>query len=337
MKRNIFRILLQILGIGFLSSTLVFSQGTPSPKIKSVRVYVRDYYGKPFSNLKPQNFVVKEDGEEQKIEYLEEEKEPFAVAVLIDTNYFPSLSSFLALKFIQKFDRRNRYSIIAFNKGIEDLTLWDSSDDELINALSKISEHKEENSSSVFNDAMINGFEKLKSAPLKKKIILVFANGYDVKSKTNLNKLTETAQRSDVTIIGIAFNDDSFNSIMAGPQHETLDKLTAKTGGKVFDFTYPASGPTFQIDVFRDSTGSTIKREIRDSPNFPRQKANIEQQYEQYVEVIANMIGKTYLIGYFPKKADGKRRECEVKLLLDGTESKKLKYELRKKELFPEN
>ena len=337
MKRNIFQILLHILGVGFLTSTLVFSQETPSSKMKNVRVYVQDYYGKPFSNLKPQNFVVKEDGEEQKIEYFEEEREPFAVAVLIDINYFPSLSSYLALKFIQKFDSKNRYSIIGFNKGIEDLALWDSDDGQLINALSKISDYKEENSSSVFNDAMIDGFEKLKSSSLKKKIILVFANGYDVKSKTNLNKLTETAKKSDVTIIGIAFNDDSFNSTMAGSQHETLDKLTAKTGGRVFDFTYPASGPTFQIDVFRDSAGRTIRREIRDAPNFPRQKTNLEQQYEQYVEVIANMIGKTYLIGYFPRKADGKRRECEVKLLLDGTDSKKLKYDLRKKEMYLEN
>ena len=67
MKRTAFFILLQILGVGFLSATLVFSQSESGSKMVLLRASVTDKKGNIVTDLKPEDFEVYENGKKQDI------------------------------------------------------------------------------------------------------------------------------------------------------------------------------------------------------------------------------------------------------------------------------
>lgn len=313
-------------------TTFCFSQN--SAKMKYVRISVFDEYGRIPANLKPENFVIEENKTPQKITYFDEEKKPAAVVILIDKKYFPSLSAISALRFIQKSNKNNDYAIVGFDDEIEELADWKSNDETLVLSLNKIANSKSKNSSSIFFDAVNYSLEKLAKSNAEKKILLVFADDYDRKSKTSISKLTNLIKSSSATIYGIDFIDYSRVPTFVSSYHETFDKLTTKGGGKVYDFPYSSDAPNFRVDEYRSSDGRTIRREVKDLPKYAKPQKSIEEIYDKYLDEIIETIERTYLLGYIPSDSGGKQHEAKIKIKVNDEKGKKLSLKFKSKEFF---
>lgn len=115
-----------------LFSVAIFSQTTSvdddeilriDTQLIDVPIVVTDPAGKPIVNLKPNNFIVYEDGKPQEIANFSATDEPFEVALLLDTS--GSTRSDLRLikrsasMFIDSLREGDRVSIISFNTDVE--------------------------------------------------------------------------------------------------------------------------------------------------------------------------------------------------------------------------
>lgn len=191
--------IIQILSVGLFAATLVFSQPTESAKDVFFRVNVEGDYGRMISDLKKENFTLKEEGIEQEITSFAVDDSPASVVILMDVSYSIELEvrqamTRAALKFIQNSDSKNEYSIIAFGDVNLQLTDWASTDEELLDALNKIANFNGKIKETDFFGACLSAMEKLNTGKNQKKVLLIFSDGEDnannkkYKEVTNLSK-----------------------------------------------------------------------------------------------------------------------------------------------------
>jgi VWFA-related protein len=79
-------------------------------------------------------------------------------------------------------------------------------------------------------DALAAALERLKTAPLDKKVLLLISDGGDNASKHTFSQVLRMAQSSSVIIYAIGLFDE--NSADQNPR--VLEKLTKETGGKAY-------------------------------------------------------------------------------------------------------
>ena len=303
MKNRLFQ-LIWIAGIGLLASMPVFSQTETNAKMVRLRVSVIDKNEKIVGALKQERFTVKEDGAEQKISYFATDEEKASVVILMDlsesvTDSAKKANVRCALKFIQKSHPDNDYSVIGFNENIVELASWKDGSDQAVRVLKDIYDAKPVKSNTRFYDAVMTGFEKLKTGVNDKKILLIFSDGADNESKESFGKVAKALKGNDVIIYSVAVLPAGSAFITSMQGQAFLDELAAISGGKIY---------------------------------FPQTFEDAEAAIDNVVSAVKNQ----YLIGYVPREPRKNKdwHSVKIKVSTPDANDKKQSLSVRTREGF---
>jgi Ca-activated chloride channel homolog len=304
MSRNyIFQTIFTII----ISSGFVFAQtpvATPTPKpisddsgrVKTIEVRlpitVKDKKKNLISGLLKKDFAVFEDGIQQEVTFMSDEKTnpPVYVGVLMDTS--PSTAG--KTKFSKEAAKNFLYTVIRLRKDkaafmtfdheinlIQDFT--DKLDllDRAVDRVSKVGTQ-----TSLYDAVYQFSDEKLRNAPGRRVVVLI-TDGDDTFSRAELSDAIDIAQRTETTVFAISTKAGFLGSVPgveAGTVKDSgdsdLSRLCAETGGNVF------------------FTGSMI-------------------ELERAFSKISQELRSQYIVTYRPanQNYDGKKRKVEVRLI----------------------
>lgn len=300
MKKTASIILLQILGVGFLSATFVFSQTESNSKMVLLRASVIDKRGKVVEGLKQEQFTVENEGIEQKISYFSNKEEPYSISILFDisasveqTSRYINAKS--ALNFIQKANPQNEYSMIAFNSEVIELTDWGKDQKQIADLLNKIIEPKKIDAKTVFYNALVYAEKKFKDSKYANKALLIFSDGQDNASSYDYKTVNRMLEESDAVIYSIRLTDHRDAKTIENIQGQALlDELAKVSGGSAF--------------YARKAT-----------------------EMEEIIESVSAELKSRYAIGYIPKEPlnSKDRGKIKLKVIADDAKGKKLKLTTR--------
>jgi Ca-activated chloride channel family protein len=186
------------------------------------------------SGLDVSNFQVYEDGRQQKISLFRHEDTPVTAGVVVD--HSGSMAAKRddviagAVAFVQGGNPQDREFVVNFSDsvtfGLPTSVPFTNSVEDLKAALLKTPVSGE----TALYDALAAALERLKTAPLDKKALLLISDGGDNTSKHTFSQVLRMAQSFSVIIYAIGLFDE--NSADQNPR--VLEKLTKETGGKAY-------------------------------------------------------------------------------------------------------
>lgn len=276
------------LGVILLSALLsafpAFSQNDDDEPIKVdsslvvINTTITDAKGKPVLGLKQNQFQVFEDGKEQKIEFFEAEKTPFAAVILLDSSgsmeQRVSLARSAAIQFLDRLRLDDVTAIYNFDSKISLVQDFSNSRD-IYEGVFDI----KANGMTVLNDAIIKAAEELQNRPEKRRAIIVLSDGADTQSKRSADKALKAALAANATIYTVDMSGLNSGNTRERMQNQgVLKNFAEKTGGKFI----ATPGGVAMRDAFKN---------------------------------IVEELGIQYTLGYHPTNTanDGKWREIEVK------------------------
>ncbi len=208
---------------------------------------ITDANGKPSTSLKQAQFKIFEDGEEQKIEFFEAAKTPFAAVILIDSSgsmeQRVSMARSAAINFLDGLRSDDVAAIYNFDTKVS--LIQDFSDSRDI--AEKVFDLKA-SGMTVLNDAIFKAAQELAKRPEKRKAIIVISDGADTNSKYSADKALKAALAANATIYTIDMSaidtggKDRLQSIGA------LKNFAEKSGG-IF---VPTAGGAAMREAFKN-------------------------------------------------------------------------------------
>jgi len=243
-----------------------------------LNVTVTDSDGKPVKNLKPGQFKVFENGLEQKVDFFEPEKTPFAAVILMDTSGSMeggiAMARSAAINFLDGLRSEDVTAIYNFDSKVSLVQDFSSNRD----IAEKIFNLKA-NGMTVLNDAIYQAALELGKRGEKRKAIIVLSDGADTKSGRSADKALKAAIAANATIYTI---DMSLQN--------TGDRTKLQSQGALKNFAEKSGG------IFIPTPGGAALREA----------------FKNVVEEL----GVQYTLTYQPTdtKKDGKWRAIEIKV-----------------------
>jgi Ca-activated chloride channel homolog len=274
------------LGIIFLSAfffaNFAFAQNDDEPiKVDSsvvvLNATITDAKGKFVGGLKQNQFQVFEDGKEQKIEFFEAEKTPFAAVILLDSSGSMetrvSLARSAAIQFLDRLRTDDVTAIYNFDSKISLVQDFSNSRD-IYEGVFDI----KANGMTVLNDAIVNAAEVLEKRSEKRRAIIVLSDGADTRSARSADKALKAALAVNATIYTVDMSALDSNGRERMQNQGVLKNFAEKSGGKFI----ATPGGVAMRDAF---------------------KAIVEE------------LGIQYTLGYSPtnQAKDGKWRAIEIK------------------------
>lgn len=243
-----------------------------------LNVTVTDSNGKAVKGLKPEQFKVLVDGEEQKVEFFEPEKTPFAAVILMDTSGSMeggiSMARSAAINFLDGLREEDVTAIYNFDSKVSLVQDFSNSRD----IVEKIFNLKA-SGMTVLNDAIYEAAVELGKRQEKRKAIVVLSDGADTRSGRSADKALKSAIAAGATIytIDMSLSNAGGSGKLTG--QGALKNFAEKSGGK-----------------FIATPGGAALREA----------------FKNVVEEL----GTQYTISYEPtnRKKDGKWRAIEIRV-----------------------
>ena len=234
--------------------------------------------GKPASGLKENQFKVFEDGQEQKLDFFEAAKTPFAAVILIDTSGSMeqriSMARSAAINFLDGLRADDMTAIYNFDSKVSLVQDFSNSRD----ITDRIFNLKADGYT-VLNDAILKAADELKKRPEKRKAIVVISDGADTRSGNSADKALKASVAAGATIYTIDMSAADSNDSNRRQSQSALKNFAEKSGGI---FVATAGGAAMR-DAFKN---------------------------------IVEELGSQYTLGYQPSNAkkDGKWREIEIRV-----------------------
>ena len=279
-KLSNFSLFLFLISFCFVSP--VFAQDDDVIKVDSSLVVlnttITDARGLPVAGLKQSQFKVFEDGQEQKIDFFDAEKTPFAAVILIDTSGSMearmSMARSAAINFLDGLRPDDVTAIYNFDTKVSLVQDFSNSRD----ITERIFDLKADGYTAL-NDAIYKAAQELEKRPEKRKAIIVLSDGADNKSGRSADKVLKAVLASNLTIY-------------------TIDMSTVETGGKDRMQNQGA------LKNFAEKSGGTFIP----TPGGAAMRAALKNIVEE--------LGTQYTLGYQPMntKKDGKWRAIEIKV-----------------------
>ena len=241
---------------------------------------ISDAAGKPVGGLKQAQFKVYEDGQEQKIEFFEAEKTPFAAVILIDTSgsmeQRVSMARSAAINFLDGLRSEDVTAIYNFDSRVSLVQDFSNSRD----ITEKVFDLKA-SGMTVLNDAIYKAAQELSKRSEKRKAIIVISDGTDTRSSKSSDKALKAALAANTTIytIDMSASDAASGGNGRFQSQAALKNFAEKSGG-----------------IFIPTAGGAAMR----------------QAFKNIVEEL----GVQYTLGYQPSnsKKDGKWRAIEIRV-----------------------
>ncbi len=273
--------LLPFLFTFFSASSIVGQNDADTIKVESsivvLNATITDAKGKPVSGLKQNQFQVFEDGKEQKIEFFEAEKTPFAAIILLDSSgsmqQRVSLARSAAIQFLDRLRIDDVAAIYNFDSKIS-LVQDFSNNRDIYEGVFDI----KANGMTVLNDAVFKAAEELDKRTEKRRAIIVLSDGADTQSGRSADKALKAALAANATIYTVDMSAIDSNGKERMQSQGALKNFAEKSGGK---FVATPGGVALR-DAFKN---------------------------------IVEELGVQYTLGYQPTNTakDGKWRTIEIK------------------------
>lgn len=266
---------------------------TISSRVNVVTLFatVHDADGKVAKNLTRDDFVLLEDGAQQRIDYFAQESDlPLTIGPLVDTSRSQTgvleqerRASYTFLDQVLR-EGKDQAFVVHFDLQVETLQGPTSSRSELESALARL-KIPERDSTLVFS-AIKDSSEASMRPLMGRKAFILLSDGVAFKEPTSITTAIEYAQRADTIIYPIRFSDPVpfsrpvIGAILAiASEHgkQGLRRLANETGGAYFEVTASQS---------------------------------IEDIYSQIEEALRNQ----YSIGYTPARAHSDGKYHKIKL-----------------------
>jgi Ca-activated chloride channel homolog len=269
-----------------------YAQDPPKPqqKLRSVTrtvpmfVTVTDDGGRLVPDLEMEDFEVYDNGKKQTLTVFENKSLPIAVIVMLDTS--GSMTLILdrvkagAEQFLIRLLPEDVGRVAAFNDKIEFLPKdeFTGDRDRLIAELDELDFGYDTR----LWDAVDEGLRRLEGIP-QRRVILVFTDGDDTKSRRDLDDVMQQARAQEVMVYSIGVPTEIFNGAqrVRSTPGKGLKKLSEETGGG------------FYLLKSTDELGPTFTR-------------------------VAQELHSQYVLGFSPATLDGKVHKLEVKLRKPG-------------------
>ncbi|MDQ3063255.1 MAG: VWA domain-containing protein [Acidobacteriota bacterium] len=239
---------------------------------------ITDVNGKSITGLKQTQFKVFEDGQEQKVDFFEAEKTPFAAVILIDTSGSMegsvSMARSAAINFLDGLRVDDMAAIYNFDSRVSLVQDFSNSRD----VSEKVFDLKAAGMT-VLNDAIYKAALELSKRSEKRKAIIVLSDGADTKSGRSSDKVLKAAIAANATIYTIDMSSINMGGKDKFQSQAALKNFAEKSGG-IF---VPAPG------------GVAMRRAFKN---------------------VVEELGVQYTLGYQPtnQKKDGKWRAIEIRV-----------------------
>jgi Ca-activated chloride channel family protein len=212
---------------------------------------ISDAGGKLVGGLKQSQFKVFEDGQEQKIEFFEAEKTPFAAVILIDTSgsmeQRVSMARAAAINFLDGLRSEDVTAIYNFDSRVSLVQDFSNSRD----ITEKVFDLKA-SGMTVLNDAIYKAAQELSKRSEKRKAIIVISDGADTRSSKSSDKALKAALATNATIytIDMSASDPSSGGSSNGRfQSQAALKNYAEKSGGIF---IPTAGGVAMRQAFKN-------------------------------------------------------------------------------------
>jgi VWFA-related protein len=229
------------LGILFFTALfLAFSSAAQTTDDEPIRVEsslvvinatITDAKGSPVAGLKQNQFQIYEDGMEQKIEFFEAAKTPFAAVILLDSSgsmeHRVSLARSAAIQFLDRLRTDDVAAIYNFDSKISLVQDFSNSRD-IYEGVFDI----KANGMTVLNDAIYKAAEELGKRPEKRRAIIVLSDGADTQSGRSADKALKAALGAGATIYTVDMSAINANGKERMQNQGVLKNFAEKSGGK---------------------------------------------------------------------------------------------------------
>jgi Ca-activated chloride channel family protein len=204
-------------------------------KLVNVFVTVTDDHGAPITNLKKENFQLREDGKEQKIAVFDKESAlPLSIVLAVDT----SLSTRKDLPLELASARRFAHAIL---RSVDALSIYQFSEvvDEVVpftSDLKKIDRGVDRirlGAATALYDALYLGSRALESRQ-GRKVLVVITDGGDTVSKVDYKEALRTAQEAEAIVYSIIVVPIETSAGRDTGGEHALMQLSGDTGGKYY-------------------------------------------------------------------------------------------------------
>ena len=293
----------------------------------SVAVTVTDENGRFVPGLRPDDFLVFEDGEPQEISQFEAERVPVSLGIALDTSGSmvgdkieaarAALDRFLFdllgpddEVFLYRFDRRPNL-----------VEGWTEDRRSLSQALGRV---KPDGGTAMY-DTVAEAVPLAQSGTRRKKALLVISDGQDTSSRTDVSDLRQMIRRTEVLVyaIGIdASGDDGLNSGNSNGSSASARKLPVPTAfpGQKPVVKKTATPPPTQRSRRRNSGGEDrvdqdALRQITDDSGGRTEIIISASDLDPATASIADELSRQYFIGYVSDVVkDGRWHTIDVQL-----------------------
>jgi VWFA-related protein len=212
------RWLLIALILGLSLSTIVAGQITVDVKLVTLVATVTDSSGRHVPDLKPEDFVVEEDGSPQNVTLLEQSFDvPVSMGVVLDTS--TSMESKINTatasidRFLQTLQSEDDIFLMSFADGVRVEQDFTSDRKKLSSALRRV--HL--SNGTALYDAVEKSLRKVRTGQHEKKAILLVTDGEDTASLNTLDEALRNVRSSEVLVYCLGISPGAFGSVTRGP------------------------------------------------------------------------------------------------------------------------
>ncbi len=217
-------------------------------KLVNVFVTVTDTHGAPVSNLVKENFLLKEDGREQKIAVFSRESElPLSIVLAVDTSLSTKKDLPLELMSARKFAHtilrpQDGLALYKFSEEVREVVPFTAD----LKAIDAGIDRIRNGSATALYDAIFLGSQAL-GRRRGRKVMVVITDGGDTVSQVDYKEALRAAQESEALIYSVIIVPIEASAGRDTGGEHALIQISADTGGKY----YYANSSSQLDDAFR--------------------------------------------------------------------------------------
>ena len=211
-----------------------------SVDLVNVNATVRDANGRYIDGLSATDFSLLEDGIEQKLSFFAHDSQVnLSVGVMVDTSGSMRHKLQQALQTVREVSLalgpQDEMFLMTFNDEIDIRQKFTRNPEDVQKSLRGIRSGGE----TAVYEAIRASIQEMKSARNGKRILLLLSDGYDTRSKINMDQAIDLLKRSQLQLYAIGIDDDDNDPlVLRQPRyhiyHYMLGELTGNSGGQTF-------------------------------------------------------------------------------------------------------